>query len=278
MDARLHPASAFGLDLGDAHVIRNAGGVVTDDVIRSVSISQHHLGTTEVMLVHHTQCGMLTFTDEEFAQALEQEAGERPTWAARTFQDLEQDVRDGVERIRQSPLSAPGQRARVRLRRVHRADPRGRLISPVAPCYLRCPPTRDSFRRPMPWPEVFIVFLISHLVGDYMLQTEWQALNKRGGLNGTTVQQRALFSHIATYTLAYVPALIWLWPDEHGWVFVIAVAIAIPHLVQDDGRLLADYSRIVKKADIRANPSLSAALDQSFHMLALFITAIIVGH
>jgi carbonic anhydrase len=104
MDARLHPAKAFGLDLGDAHVIRNAGGVVTDDVIRSVSISQHHLGTTEVMVVHHTQCGMLTFTDEDFAQALEQEAGERPTWAARTFQDLEEDVRDGVQRIRQSPF------------------------------------------------------------------------------------------------------------------------------------------------------------------------------
>lgn len=130
----------------------------------------------------------------------------------------------------------------------------------------------------MPWPEVFIVFLISHLVGDYMLQTEWQALNKRGGLSGTRVQQRALFSHVATYTLAYVPGLVWLWHSEHGWVFVIAVAIALPHLVQDDGRLLADYSRIVKKADIRANPSLSAALDQSFHMLALFITAIIVGH
>ena len=104
MNARLHPARAFGLDLGDAHVIRNAGGVVTDDVIRSLSISQHHLGTTEVMVVHHTQCGMLTFTDEEFARALEQEAGERPTWAARTFQDLEADVRDGVERIRQSPF------------------------------------------------------------------------------------------------------------------------------------------------------------------------------
>lgn len=104
MDARLHPGRAFGLDLGDAHVIRNAGGVVTDDVIRSLSISQHHLGTTEVMVVHHTQCGMLTFTDEEFARALEQEAGERPTWAARTFQDLEQDVLDGVERIRQSPF------------------------------------------------------------------------------------------------------------------------------------------------------------------------------
>ena len=104
MDARLHPVRAFGLDLGDAHVIRNAGGVITDDVIRSLSISQHYLGTTEVMVVHHTKCGMLTFTDEEFAQALEQEAGERPTWAARTFQDLEQDVRDGVERIRQSPF------------------------------------------------------------------------------------------------------------------------------------------------------------------------------
>lgn len=104
MDARLHAASAFGLDVGDAHVIRNAGGVVTDDVIRSLAISQHHLGTTEVMVVHHTKCGMLTFTDEEFAQALERETGQRPAWESRTFKDLEQDVRDGVRMIRESPF------------------------------------------------------------------------------------------------------------------------------------------------------------------------------
>ena len=71
----------------------------------------------------------------------------------------------------------------------------------------------------MPWVEIFEVFFVSHLLGDYLLQTEWQAVNKRGGLTGTPVQRRALFSHIATYTLAYVPSLIWLWDGLHGWVF-----------------------------------------------------------
>jgi carbonic anhydrase len=104
MDARLDPASLFGLALGDAHVIRNAGGVVTDDVIRSLSISQHHLGTEEIVLLHHTDCGMTTFTDEEFAQARERDAGQRPPWPARAFSDLEADVRDSIERIRSSPF------------------------------------------------------------------------------------------------------------------------------------------------------------------------------
>jgi carbonic anhydrase len=104
MDARLDPAQALGLAEGDAHVIRNAGGVVTDDVIRSVSVSQHHLGTTQVMVVHHTRCGMQTFTDEEFADQLESETGQRPEWSARTFTDLEADVRDSVRRLRESPF------------------------------------------------------------------------------------------------------------------------------------------------------------------------------
>jgi carbonic anhydrase len=104
LDARLDPAGLLGLELGDAHVIRNAGGVVTDDVIRSLSISQHHLGTEEIVLVHHTDCGMMTFTDEEFAQARERDAGKRPSWPARTFADLEGDVRDSIERIRSSPF------------------------------------------------------------------------------------------------------------------------------------------------------------------------------
>jgi Protein of unknown function (DUF3307) len=129
----------------------------------------------------------------------------------------------------------------------------------------------------MPWAEVFEVFVVSHLLGDYLLQTEWQALNKRGGLTGTPVMRRALLSHIATYTLAYVPALIWLWSSRHAWVFGLAALIAVPHLIQDDGRLLAAYSRTVKKADITTNLSLSAALDQSFHLIALFITALIAG-
>jgi Protein of unknown function (DUF3307) len=129
----------------------------------------------------------------------------------------------------------------------------------------------------MPWVEVFAVFVVSHVVGDYMLQTDWQAAHKHGGLTGSPTQRRALLSHIATYTLAFVPALIWLSSSVHAWVFGVAAVIAIPHLIQDDGRLLADYARTVKNADIAANPGLGAALDQSFHLLALFLTALLVG-
>ena len=85
-------------------MISNAGGGVTDDVIRSLSVSQHHLGTEAVMVIHHTRCGMQTFTDEEFADQLESEAGQRPEWSARTFTDLEADVRDSVRRVRESPF------------------------------------------------------------------------------------------------------------------------------------------------------------------------------
>src|ERR1700743_1347594 len=97
MDARLNPYGLLGLEEGDAHVIRNAGGVVDDDAIRSLAISQNLLGTEEIVLVHHTDCGMLTFTDEEFAQKLEDETGQRPEGSAHRFADLEGDVRSGVE-------------------------------------------------------------------------------------------------------------------------------------------------------------------------------------
>jgi carbonic anhydrase len=104
MDARLNPYPILGLELGDAHVIRNAGGVITDDEIRSLAISQHLLGTEEIMLIHHTDCGMLTFNDEEFADKLEAETGQRPKWEARSFPDLDQDVRDSIRRIQDSPF------------------------------------------------------------------------------------------------------------------------------------------------------------------------------
>jgi carbonic anhydrase len=104
MDARLNPYGLLGLEEGDAHVIRNAGGVVDDDAIRSLSISQNLLGTEEIVLVHHTDCGMLTFTDEEFAGKLEAEAGERPSWSAHAFTSPEDDVRSGIEEIRSSPF------------------------------------------------------------------------------------------------------------------------------------------------------------------------------
>ena len=104
MDARLIPTRILGLNEGEAHVLRNAGGVVTDDVIRSLSLSQHLLGTEEVVLIHHTDCGMLTFTDEEFASRLEEEAGERPDWRAHAFADLEQDLRESIARVKESPF------------------------------------------------------------------------------------------------------------------------------------------------------------------------------
>ncbi len=129
----------------------------------------------------------------------------------------------------------------------------------------------------MPWVEVFAVFFVSHHVGDYLLQTEWQAINKHGGLTGAPVKRRALVSHICTYTLAFVPAMIWLWPSLHAGVFGVAALIAIPHLIQDDGRLLAAYARRVKKTDINVNVVLGVLLDQAFHFVALFLTALVAG-
>jgi carbonic anhydrase len=102
MDARLIPTRLLGLNEGEAHVLRNAGGVVTDDTIRSLAISQNLQGTEEIILVHHTDCGMLAFTDEEFAAKLEEETGERPDWAAQTFTDLDQEVRDSIARLKES--------------------------------------------------------------------------------------------------------------------------------------------------------------------------------
>lgn len=103
MDARIDLQAALGLDLGDCHTIRNAGGVITDDIIRSLTISQRALGTRSVVLVHHTQCGLLTLT-EEFRHELELEVGQRPSWAVESFRDLDQDVRQSIERVRTSPF------------------------------------------------------------------------------------------------------------------------------------------------------------------------------
>jgi carbonic anhydrase len=104
MDARLNVYGIFGLREGDAHIIRNAGGVVTDDAIRSLAISQRLLGTDEIVLVHHTGCGMLTFTDDDFRQQIEQDTGVRPHWAAEAFSDPDQDVRQSIARINASPF------------------------------------------------------------------------------------------------------------------------------------------------------------------------------
>jgi carbonic anhydrase len=104
MDARLHVSKILGLSEGDAHIIRNAGGAVTDDAIRSLAISQRLLGTREIILIHHTDCGMLTFTDDGFRQQIQQETGVRPEWAAEAFPDLDDDVRQSIARIKASPF------------------------------------------------------------------------------------------------------------------------------------------------------------------------------
>ena len=104
MDARVMPSLILGLHEGDAHVIRNAGGVVTDDEIRSLAISQRLLGTEEIILIHHTDCGMLTFTDDDFRRSIQDETGIKPTWSAEAFGDLEEDVRQSIARITASPF------------------------------------------------------------------------------------------------------------------------------------------------------------------------------
>ncbi len=104
MDARLNPYGLLGLSEGDAHVIRNAGGAVTADVLRSLAISQRLLGTREIVLIHHTDCGMLTFTDDAFKATVEAETGIRPPWAAEAFGDLDGDVVQSIARVGADPF------------------------------------------------------------------------------------------------------------------------------------------------------------------------------
>src|SRR5580698_1510260 len=104
MDARLNVYAILGLQDGEAHVIRNAGGVITDDEIRSLAISQRLLGTREIILIHHTDCGMLTFTDDQFKRSIQDDTGIKPAWSAEAFPDLDEDVRQSVARIQASPF------------------------------------------------------------------------------------------------------------------------------------------------------------------------------
>ena len=128
------------------------------------------------------------------------------------------------------------------------------------------------------WTEVFSVFLVCHLVGDYLLQTDWQAAHKVGGLGPDRLARRALLAHIANYTLAFVPALVWLANDlDVASVLLVGVLIAGPHLVQDDGRLLDLYLRRVKRCDPERVPGVRAAVDQAFHVLALFALALLAA-
>jgi Flp pilus assembly protein TadB len=128
----------------------------------------------------------------------------------------------------------------------------------------------------MSWPAVFLVFFLSHLAGDFLLQTNWQASNKRLGLGGDRVARRALVTHSLCYTLAFVPALVWLGGDL-GAVVLLAVAagIGVPHLVQDDGRLVARWMRRVKHCEIEQFPFVGLAVDQTLHLLALFGLALL---
>lgn len=130
----------------------------------------------------------------------------------------------------------------------------------------------------MGWVEVFLVLLVSHLAGDFILQTDWQARYKYGGLGPDAVRRRALGSHIVTYTLAFLPALAWI-AIEGGLdrAVLAAILVAVPHWLQDDGRLLDLYMATVKGVGIGTAPGLRIAVDQSFHVLVLFLTALIVA-
>jgi hypothetical protein len=128
------------------------------------------------------------------------------------------------------------------------------------------------------WVEIFAVFVVSHALGDYLLQTDWQATHKRGGLGRNYDSRVALLSHVSVYTLSFVPALIWLSDDgvDLGGALLIAAGVFLPHAVQDDGRLLSRYIRTVKRCDEESEREIFTAVDQSFHLITLFATALIV--
>jgi hypothetical protein len=128
------------------------------------------------------------------------------------------------------------------------------------------------------WVEIFAVFVVSHALGDYLLQTDWQATHKRGGLGRDYNSRLALLSHVSVYTLSFVPALIWLSDDglNFGGALLVAAGIFLPHVVQDDGRLLSGYIRTVKGCDEESEREIFTAVDQSFHLITLFVTALIV--
>jgi hypothetical protein len=127
------------------------------------------------------------------------------------------------------------------------------------------------------WVSVLAGFLVAHMVGDYLFQTDWQARNKRGGLTGGGVARRALIAHVTSYTLAFLPVFIWIASDlDAAWALVAAVLIFLPHLVIDDGRIVGVYLARVKRVD-GLNLGVAASVDQSFHVLSLFLVAALLG-
>jgi hypothetical protein len=129
----------------------------------------------------------------------------------------------------------------------------------------------------VPWVEIFAVFAVCHLVGDFALQTEWQAQHKRGGLGPDPVARRALVTHVSTYTLAFVPAFVWLWDSLGAGTLAVAAVIAGTHLIQDDGRLVDAYMRLVKHTSTEERPLVAVVVDQTFHGLLLFAVALVAG-
>ena len=126
------------------------------------------------------------------------------------------------------------------------------------------------------WVSVLAAFLVAHMVGDYLFQTDWQARNKRGGLSGG-MAFRALATHVTTYTLAFAPALVWIGDElDAGWALLAAALIFLPHFVIDDGRIVRFYLARVKRAD-GFDLGLAASVDQSFHVLSLFLVALLLG-
>ncbi len=129
----------------------------------------------------------------------------------------------------------------------------------------------------MTWGVLFVLFFVSHQVGDYIFQTDWQALHKRGGLGRDRTAREALFTHCFTYSVTYIPAYFWI-QTQLGWkTLIIAAAVSVPHLIQDDGRLLTVYIRKVKGLDPIANHTIAALVDQAFHMVALLGAALLVS-
>ena len=119
------------------------------------------------------------------------------------------------------------------------------------------------------------MFVVCHLVGDFALQTEWQASHKFGGLGADRTARRALFAHVTTYTLAFVPAFVWLWSESGALVFALAALLFVTHVIEDDGRLLHRYIRAVKRTDPLAHQMVTVAIDQTFHLLVLFGLALL---